>query len=765
MVRRLIASIPGVRWLWHRFLRLPFLGNRISRRAPPGRLFVSRASDRGAPPAVDRMRLLDRYRGSPLAAKPDTFVFYRIIGNDLPPRHRSGQTRRNLAFILSHEPELPGCEKRFVVNRIVDPVEEAAVLALLDDAGVPYIHIPFDPDAYRLVPWDVAGVPPDFAPCSLRFRRLSEARQARVLMRLYRHKNNYVMNNNGARNAALREGRGLAKWILPWDGNCFVSADAWREITTAVRETPELPCFLVPMARVTDNALLLDAGFRPVAEEEPQILFRRDTGLEFDETFSYGRRPKVELLWRLGVPGIWDEWGIEPWDLPCPPYADAAGAYGRAGWVARLFSGQAHMEGGATQAASGHRVTARMRAIRGLLDELDERIMPAPDRAQPCLLQPERELPASLATRLRAAAEAALGRGPYSVLDKRSLPPSGDRHDYWHPAPYYWPHPLRLPGLAYVRRDGRRVPGTRLFEAGSERYDRSSLQRLFDDSFVLALAWRHGGDRRYGEHAAALVRRWFIDPATAMNPHLEYAQVRRGHDGNRGSSSGIIEMKDLYYFLDGVRLLQGAGFLDAREQGALQEWLGRYLHWLRSSGQGIEARAALNNQGTYYDLQVVALAAFLGETRLLRETLRDSRSRLLQQIDGDGGQPEEMGRATSLHYCCFNLQGWVNLALYAEAWGEDLWSFSGSDGRGLRRALRYLSARAERDWPGRQIDAFDPARLAPLHHAMLARYGLPADSLGSELPPAERIEPLFSPYDGIMPFWQLAGWSRARHAE
>src|SRR5690606_32334685 len=40
----------------------------------------------------------------------DTFVLYRIIGNDLPPRHKRGQAIANLRFILEHEPALAGCE-------------------------------------------------------------------------------------------------------------------------------------------------------------------------------------------------------------------------------------------------------------------------------------------------------------------------------------------------------------------------------------------------------------------------------------------------------------------------------------------------------------------------------------------------------------------------------------------------------------------------------------------------------------------------------
>lgn len=724
---------------------------------------LSRAVDRGSPPSMSLGACGDYANKNSVCFEKDSFVLYRIIGNDLPPRHRSGQTRKNLAFLLENEPNFPNCEKRFVVNRIINADEEVAVLKLLQNAGVPFIHIPFDRDAYRLIGWDILGVPVDYSPCSPRFDWLSEDRKARVLMRLYRYKNNYVMNNNGARNAALREGRQLAKWVLPWDGNCFITETAWKEITRAVHNAPDLPYFIVPMARITDNSRLLEEGFRPEATEEPQILFRSDSALEFDEEFFYGRRPKVEFLWRLGVPGPWDQWGIEPWDLPCPSYANEAGAYGQAGWVARLFSGQAHMEVGVANIVSGNRVTARMQAIQTMLDELDERVSLPVDLAQPCFLsidEAANTLPGELSEKLREEANEALTRGPYSVIHKTSLPPSRSRHDYWHPAPYYWPHPLRLFGFPHIHRDGRRAPGTRLYEPRSNRYDRTRLQRLFDDTFILSIAWRHYGESRYGEHAALLVRTWFVDPETAMSPHLEYAQVRPGHNGNRGSSSGIIEMKNLYYFLDGVRLLQNAGFISDGDQCQLKKWFSHYLNWLCASDQGREARRAVNNQGTYYDLQVASIAAFLGNRRILRETFRDSRSRLLMQFDAEGRQPEELIRATSAHYCLFNLQGWINLALLAEFCGEDLWSFRGHDGRGLCRAMEWVLSSSDQGWPYPQIDAIDNERFIPILHAACSRYGMSINSHVDKLPRIDGVKPIFSPYDGIMPFWQLAAWSR-----
>ncbi|WP_245521437.1 hypothetical protein, partial [Mesorhizobium sp. M3A.F.Ca.ET.175.01.1.1] len=57
---------------------------------------------------------------------------------------------------------------------------------------------------------------------------------------------------------------------------------------------------VVPMARIVDNALLLDETLTPPAQEEPQIIFRNDTTELFDEEYGYGRRPKIEMLWRLG---------------------------------------------------------------------------------------------------------------------------------------------------------------------------------------------------------------------------------------------------------------------------------------------------------------------------------------------------------------------------------------------------------------------------------------------------------------------------------
>ena len=356
--------------------------------------------------------------------------------------------------------------------------------------------------------------------------------------------------------------------------------------------------------------------------------------------------------------------------------------------------------------------------------------------------------------RLRCEAEEALRRGPYSVVDKRSPPPSGDLHDYYHIAPYWWPNPDTHDGLPYILRDGHRAPGTRLYEPESDKYDRTRLQRLFDDTAILALAWMATGERAYAEHGARLVKSWFISPKTRMNPHLRYAQVKPGR--GEGSRTGIIEAKDFYFFLDAVRILRAASTVSAADHDSFAEWLREYLQWLLTSKQGKEEQRAANNHGTCYDLQVASIAAYLGDLPQLLGTLRASQLRILEQFLPSGEQPHEMKRTITAHYCCFNLQSWVNLARLAERCGSDLWNQLAPDGRGLQSGFEWLLPyMAKADWPWRQEEPFDRERFIPLCFAYWDAYG-DASLIGIPAPPeSSLVKPVFLPHDGISPFWQL----------
>ena len=358
---------------------------------------------------------------------------------------------------------------------------------------------------------------------------------------------------------------------------------------------------------------------------------------------------------------------------------------------------------------------------------------------------------------LKRSADEALTREPYSVVDKNTLAPSGDRQDYWHPAPYWWPNPNSPDGLPYIRRDGERVPGTQLYEAESEKYDRTRLQRVFDDSFALALVWAYTKERRFVDHGVRILERFFVNPDSRMNPHLKYSQVRKGHNNDLGAPTGIIEMKDMYFYLDAIRLFERAKGVSAKILGEFRNWLEIYLEWLLTSSQGKGERKAKNNHGTCYDLQVASIASYLGNKEIVFDAFARSQSRIGQQFAPDGAQPHELNRKTTAHYCCFNFQTWINIAELAARWGVDLWAYETAKGAGLKSGARWLAAHMDQSWPYEQIDDFDAERFDAIWFAAEEHVeGLP----GKKHVPVSSYfaKPVYFPHNGIRPFWNLASY-------
>jgi hypothetical protein len=289
---------------------------------------------------------------------------------------------------------------------------------------------------------------------------------------------------------------------------------------------------------------------------------------------------------------------------------------------------------------------------------------------------------------LLRAADSALTVGPFTVVQKERLPPSGDRHDYLSLAPYWWPDSTKPGGVPYVRRDGEMNPETRV------DHDGLRFQAMTGAVETLALAYYLSGEARYAARAATLLRVWFLDPATRMNPHLRYAQAIPGVTEGRGI--GIIDTRHLPQLADAIQLLDGSPAWARRDRDQVAAWLRAYLDWLRTSEHGREERAAQNNHGTWYDAQVAALALHVGDTSLARQVLAGSAMRrIAAQIAPDGRQPLELARTRPLHYSVFNLDAFTQLAEMARHAGADIWGYAAPNGASLRGALRYVARFAD----------------------------------------------------------------------
>lgn len=319
--------------------------------------------------------------------------------------------------------------------------------------------------------------------------------------------------------------------------------------------------------------------------------------------------------------------------------------------------------------------------------------------------------------KLEREAKAALGLEALTVTAKPITPPSGDKHDYYTQAPYWWPDPAKPNGLPYIRRDGEHNPEIdRLPDHGNQ-------DKMIAAVKTLATVYYFKGEEKYASKAANLLRAWFLDAETRMNPNLRYAQYIPGLNDGRGT--GLIETRGLSELVDAVGLLAGSKAWTPADQRGLQSWFEQFLKWMLESENGRDEAAAKNNHGTYYDVQTASFALFVGKQDLAQQILQTSqKKRFAKQIEPDGRQPLELERTRSWSYSVMNLHGLAALAQLGESAGVDLWNYQTKDGRGLRKAIEYLApfALGEQKWPHKQIIAFSPDEFFSIARMAATKY-------------------------------------------
>lgn len=296
-----------------------------------------------------------------------------------------------------------------------------------------------------------------------------------------------------------------------------------------------------------------------------------------------------------------------------------------------------------------------------------------------------------------ARAEKELRQKPVSVVGDGGNPvPGASKNDYYSIGPYWWPNPDTADGLPYVRRDGE-------FNRSNDK-NRKDLETLVNAVRYLALAWFFTDDRRYADHAALLLRVWFLDPETRMNPNFRYAQAVPGISDGR--AIGLIDGVTFRELIDGVQILKDSPGLSASEYEGIRAWFSDFLTWYLESDFGKEESAAANNHATWYFAQVGLYAVFCGREQEI-PVLFEARLPALAagQIESDGRQPHELERTRSMHYSIYNLLAWEDLATLSRRVGLDYWAPSGTVGDRLVAGLHYLAgfASPESEWPHPEI--------------------------------------------------------------
>lgn len=287
----------------------------------------------------------------------------------------------------------------------------------------------------------------------------------------------------------------------------------------------------------------------------------------------------------------------------------------------------------------------------------------------------------------------------FSVVNKRGVPPSGDKHDYMSIGPYWWPNSETLDGLPYIRKDGEINPETR--NNYTDFVENENFIRAIRD---LRSAYYLSDDISYANRALELINIWFLDADTKMNPNVNYGQSIPGK--NDGRCFGIIEFGGLVEVLKCLELLDDKSILDQDTKQGMELWLSEYTDWLQNSEMGIKESTRENNHGTHYDIQLLNILLYLNRKDEVKNHLSTvTKARIFSQIEPDGSQPRELARTKSFSYSTMNLSGFMKLVRLGKKVGVDLWNLESEDGRSIKKGYQYMLPylTQEKEWEFKQI--------------------------------------------------------------
>jgi hypothetical protein len=317
---------------------------------------------------------------------------------------------------------------------------------------------------------------------------------------------------------------------------------------------------------------------------------------------------------------------------------------------------------------------------------------------------------------LIARADKALDGPVYSVTDKSRTPPSGSKHDYISMGPYWWPDPSKPNGEPYLRKDGEFNP-----ERATNAFDAVRMDDFGNAVEALSLAYYFTGEAKYATKAAQLIRVWFLDPATRMNPAMTDAQGVPGR--TLGRAEGVLDTYRLLRVVESIGVLAPSKALTPAEQKGLETWFGDYAQWMQTAPTGKEERAAENNHGIWFDYQLSTFALFARKPDLAKAVIGAAgKDRIDPQVEADGKMPKELARTKGLHYSYFALEPLAGMAELGPCVGVDLWGYKGPKGQGLRVAYQYLAQFIgnEAAFPYKDLKPEEATREALSHYDLAA---------------------------------------------
>jgi hypothetical protein len=284
--------------------------------------------------------------------------------------------------------------------------------------------------------------------------------------------------------------------------------------------------------------------------------------------------------------------------------------------------------------------------------------------------------------RILKLADRALQLKPPAITDHVATNSAGGLHDFYSQADYYWPNPTNLAAPGYVGRDGQSNPD-------NFNYHRMAMRDMKDAVAALAAAYALTGDDRYVPKAAELLKVFFLDAPTRMNPNLNFAQAVLGKQ--TGSAFGVIDTLHLAELPVAVRFLEKSPAFPTEVDRGLKKWFADYTEWMTTSTNGVKEMNALNNHSIACFVQLASFARFTGDEKLLALCRQRFKEVLLPgQMAANGSFTLELRRTKPYGYSIFQADNVATLCVLLSTPTEDFWRFTLPDGRSPRSAMDFI---------------------------------------------------------------------------
>jgi hypothetical protein len=275
----------------------------------------------------------------------------------------------------------------------------------------------------------------------------------------------------------------------------------------------------------------------------------------------------------------------------------------------------------------------------------------------------------------------------YNITGKskyRHVYQAKDHHDFVSISPWHWPNPVDPKGpFSYDPEKGRNP-------LADEVDDGDILRSMIRDVDMLAFAYYLSDNAAYASHVISILKTFFINPTTRMNPHMESSRiVFQSTSDSVTLFTGAAEFIGLPLLLDALAMLENAPEFEDDDREALSDWFLAYLTWLTSSAKAKTAMISDTTKAPFsmmalhmeaYDIQVLSLALFFDQAKLAQETAHRAMERLRVQLSG-------VENEVYFNLSSQALFAYARLGSILERTDIDIWSVTGDSGFSLKTAV------------------------------------------------------------------------------